>query len=168
MDEFLQTQGFEGRILNWIQLAEQVGIYNVSERTIQRAMGNCMSYSKCIACQRAWISPSNAKNRLNYAIEMLRKYPTKEAWRRVRFSDEVHFSLGPQGKLRIIRRPGERYCSDCIQIEDQPKEKDRYRIHAWAAVGYNYKSGIYFYTTKASNGKMTQQDYISQILEPAI
>jgi hypothetical protein len=31
-----------------------------------------------------------------------------------RFSDEIHFSLGPQGKLMIIRRPGERYCEKCI------------------------------------------------------
>ena len=168
MDDFIQNQGFEARILTWKQLAEACEIEGPSERTIQRAMGNSMHYSKCIACQKAWVSPSAARNRLHFAIEMLRKYPTPEAWRRVRFSDEVHFGLGPQGKLRVLRKPGERYCSDCIQETNEPKDEDRKRIHCWAAIGYNFKSEIVFYTTRSSNGKMTQQDYITQILEVAV
>jgi hypothetical protein len=148
MDDFIQNQGFEARILTWKQLAEACEIEGPSERTIQRAMGNYMHYSK-------WVSPSAARNRLHFAIEMLRKYPTPEAWRRVRFSDEVHFGLGPQGKLRVLRKPGERYCSDCIQETNEPKDEDCKRIHCWAAIRYNFKSEIVFYTTRSSNGKMT-------------
>lgn len=86
---------------------------------------------------------------------MLCKYPTPEAWRRVRFSDEVHFGLGPRGKLRVIQKPGKRYCGDCIQETNKPKEKDQNKIHCWAAIGYNFKLEIIFYITKNSNGKMT-------------
>ena len=35
-------------------------------------------------------------------------------WKIVSWSDEIHFGLGPEKKLRIIRRPGERLCYDCI------------------------------------------------------
>ncbi len=129
MDHFLQTQGFEGRILTWLQLAAECGIEGVSEQTIQRTLSNSLHYSKCIACSKSWVSPSAARNRLRFAIEMLRKYPTPEAWRRVRFSNEVHFGLGLQGKLRVIRKPGERYCGDCIQEVNEPKEKDRKQIY---------------------------------------
>ncbi len=47
---------------------------------------------------------------------MLERYPNPEDWDHVRFSDEVHFGWGPQGKLRVIRKPGQRYCFDCVQV----------------------------------------------------
>ena len=39
----------------------------------------------------------------------------------LRFLDEVHFGRGPQRKLRIIQKPGERTCKDwwCIRYERQ-------------------------------------------------
>lgn len=53
---------------------------------------------------------------------MKERYPKPEDWYRVRFSDEVHFGYGPQGKLRIIRKPGEQYCPDFTQ-EDKNQTK---------------------------------------------
>jgi hypothetical protein len=164
LDNFLQTQGFNGRRLGWLQLAEQVGITGVCARTIAITLGNSFNYASCISCHVSWVLASAARNRLQFATNMLRKYPKAEDWYSVRFSDEVHFSLGPEGKVRVIRQPGERYCSDCIQEVNEPRDQHRNRIHYWAAVGYNFKSEIYFYTTKSRNGKMTQQDYIEQIL----
>jgi hypothetical protein len=62
-----------------------------------------------------------------------------------------------------------RYCQDCIQEADEPAEKDKKRFHCWAAIGYNFKSDIYFYNVPGNtNGKMSQQVYISQILEPIV
>ena len=168
MDTFIQTEGFEARKLTWLQVAAEVGIEGVTERTIRNTMGNFMGYSKCLACQRGYVGPDLAKRRVEWAKEMLKRYPNPEDWRRVRFSDEVHFSYGPEGKARIIRKPGERYCSDCIQEVNEPKDKNKYRIHAWAAFGWNFKSEIVFYKTKSANGKMTQDDYINQILEPHV
>lgn len=115
--------------MTWETLAQEAEVYNleflangtrskkagtlVSSRTIQRAMGR-LDYYKCITCQTGQVSKDLAKRRLKWAKDILKKYPTKEAWRRVRFSDEVYFRLGPQGKLMIIRKKGERYCKDCI------------------------------------------------------
>lgn len=38
----------------------------------------------------------------------------------MRFSDESHFGLGLQGKLRITRKPGTRGCTEHIQDRRQP------------------------------------------------
>jgi hypothetical protein len=102
---------------------------------------------------------------------MLKKYPNAVDWCRVRFSDEVHCSFGPQGRLMILRRPGERNCPDCIQEPDQKKKKKKgggnddidtsYKLHAWACIGHNFKSDLVFYDAGNSNGKMTHDCYIN-------
>lgn len=62
-----------------------------------------------------------------------------------------------------------RYCQDCVQEIDEPAEKDKKRYHCWVAVGHNFKSDIYFYEVPGNtNGKMSQQVYIDQILEPTV
>ena len=100
---------------------------------------------------------------------MLERYPEPKDWYHVRFSDEIHFGFGPQGKIRIIRRPGERFCPDCLQERRPPAEKDLKRLHAWAAVGYNFKSELVFYDVPGnSNGKMSLQIYKDEILEKVV
>jgi transposase len=167
MEYILETEGIAARAMTWQQLGLEVGL-DVSGRTIQRALGS-LEYSKCIACQRGWVNAKTAVRRLEWAKFMLNRYPSAEDWKRVRFSDEVHFGYGPQGKLRIIRKPGQRCCPDCIQEQNEPEEKDRKRMHCWAAIGFDFKSDIYFYTVPGNtNGKMTQSVYINQILEPIV
>jgi hypothetical protein len=98
---------------------------------------------------------------------MLERYPRPEDWHHVRFSDEVHFGWGPQGKILIIRKPDMRYCQDCIQEEAQLVENDKKRFHCWAVIGYNFKSPIHFYNVPSNaNSKMSQRVYIDSILEP--
>ena len=109
------------------------------------------------------------ERRMEFARVMLKKYPKAQEWSRVRFSDEVHFGYGPEGQLRIIRQPDTRYRWDCIQHRDPPSEKDRKRMHCWAAVGYNFKSELVFYDVPGnSNGKMTYQVYIDSILNSVV
>ena len=104
------------------------GISGVYDRTIRCCMQD-LDYHSCIACNKSWISPCMKKQRIEFS-HMLQLRPKPADWKDVRFSDEVHFGLGPQRRLQIIRRPGERYCADCIQEQGQPDEKDLYRIHA--------------------------------------
>ncbi|KAF1934605.1 hypothetical protein EJ02DRAFT_471768 [Clathrospora elynae] len=77
---------------------------------------------------------------------MLEKYPKPEDWQHVRFSDKVHWSIGPEGKLQIIRKPGERYCSDCIQYTTNWEDEMKL----------------------SKNGKMSLEVYRDQILEPIV
>jgi DNA-binding transcriptional MocR family regulator len=71
----------------------EVGL-DVSTDTVKRAMGT-LDYRKYIVCQRGWVSPKTVVRRLEYAKVMLARYPDAEDWKRVRFSDEVHFGWGP-------------------------------------------------------------------------
>lgn len=155
MDRILQTYGMDGRTLTWDQLGFEAGVENVSGRTIHRAIGT-MGYRKCLACKKGWISEETAKHRAKWADTQLRRFPHEEHWRQVRFSDEMHSGYGPEHTLRIIRRPGERYCLDCIQHAPEPDEKDIKRQYSWAAAGYNFKSQIVFYEVPTNtNGKMS-------------
>jgi hypothetical protein len=168
VDRFLQDQGWSARSMTWSQIAEELDL-DVSGQTLRSHIGS-MDYHKCIACAKGWISGNLAPKRKEWAEVMLRKYPEPEQWRRVRFSNEVHWSVGPEGKVRIIRKPGEHYCADCIQHTfDRSDEKQRNkRQHSWAAVGYNFKSDLTFHTTNNKNGKMSLVIYRDQILEPIV
>lgn len=107
-----------------------------------------------------WLSDHAKAHRQEWATVTYKKYPKHEDWHRVPFSDEVHFGYGPEGQLRIIRRPATRYLHDCIQHQPPPpsEEKDRKRKHCWAAVGYNFKSDIIFYDVPGDkNGKLAHQ-----------
>lgn len=96
---------------------------------------------------------------------MLARYPHPKDWDRVRFSDEVHFVWGPQHQLRIR----ERYYVDCIQHSDAPKPRGEKRFHCWSAVGYDFRSDITLYKVPGNtNGKMSLQVYIDQILKPVV
>lgn len=169
MEKLIWDCGFKARTLTWKSLLHAARIEKTcSTRTIQRAM-ETLDYRKCIACPKSWVSQANAQKRVQYAQIMLEKYPQPENWHHIRFSDEIHFGFGPQGRIRVIRRPGERYCPDCLQERRPPAEKDLKRLHAWAAIGYNFKSELVFYEVPGnSNGKMSLQIYRDKILEPVV
>jgi hypothetical protein len=167
MEAILHDSDIETRSMTWETLGYEAGL-DVSWRKIQRAMGT-LDYHKCIACSKAWVNQKLGQKRKYWAETMLQRYPEPDDWKRVRFSDETHFSLGPQGRLMVIRRPGERYCADCIQTNPPQKETDKEKVHAWAAVGYDFKSPLTVYNIATNtNGKMTQKDHIQQILEPIV
>lgn len=138
MEQILEQADVQERAMSWAALGYEAGL-DVSGRTVKRAMGR-LDYHKCVVCRRGWVNQKLAQERIQYAKIMLERYPTKEAWRRVRFSDEVHFGIGPQGKLMIIRKPGQRYCKNCIQEAKEPGDNDKKKLHAWAAIGYDFKS----------------------------
>ncbi|KAF1937255.1 hypothetical protein EJ02DRAFT_477424 [Clathrospora elynae] len=162
MDKIIKEEGFEARKMSWLELGFEAGIEGLTSQTISRAMGNTMNYHKCIACQKKW----------EWCTVIKERYPEPEMWFKVQFSDKVHWAVGPQGSLYIIQKPGERYCNDCIQQQekkDNYEKKELKKVHAWVAVGYNFKSSLTFYEISSNtNGKMTQKGYINQILEPVV
>ena len=145
----------------------EVGL-DVNGKTIKAAMGS-MDYHKCLACKKGWVSKKTADWRVKWADARLERYPEPSDWELVRFSDEMHSGYGPEHQLRYIRRPGERYYSDCIQRVKEPKDSDLKRQHTWSAAGFNFKGPIVFYTVPSNdNGKMTLQVYRDSILEPIV
>jgi hypothetical protein len=117
-------------------------------------------YRRCVACHRSITSDVLAETRLEFAKEMLPKYPTKEDWRSVRFTDESHLGFGPEVWVWVTRKPGKVHCPDCVQ-EAPPKRKEHEKkVHVWAAIGYDYKSELYRYHPLNSNGAINQQIYL--------
>lgn len=100
---------------------------------------------------------------------MLAKYPLPEDWRKVRFSDEVHFGYGPEAVPRVLRRPWEKDCPDCVTERREPSVKQMKKVHAWGAIGYDFKSELIFYDNPSNgNGKMSQDLYLTIILKAVV
>ncbi|KAL8359970.1 hypothetical protein RB598_008355 [Gaeumannomyces tritici] len=125
-------------------------------------------FRRCLACHKSYVNPRLAERRCEYARHMLEKYPMPQDWYHVRWSDETHFGWGSEGRIWVLRRPWERDCPDCVVEDKQPPEKDLVRVHAWGAVGHNFKSPLVWYNSGNPNGKMTLQTYRDQIFEPVV
>lgn len=168
MEDIIETTRQEGCTLTWLQLAEEAQIEDVSTRIIRETM-HARGYHVCKACQVIYVDKDLAPRREKWARDMLAKYPRKEDWRQVQWSDESHASFGPQGRLNVIRKASQRGHPDCVQEVSEPKEKDRKRQHFQAAIRWNFKSDITFYDVPGnSNRKMTHRVYIDSILEPVV
>lgn len=101
-----------------------------------------------------------------WAQVMKKRYLEPEDWFRARFSDKVRFGYGPQGKLRIIRKPGEGHCPDCIQEDKEPKKKDKKKASTvglrWATISNLIMCFDEVPARKITNRKMSQRVHIDQ------
>jgi hypothetical protein len=173
-DSLLEEQelGMEAKGMPWGAMVWELNL-DVSAATFRRTMGEALGYGKHKAAVKGFLPQGTREARKKWASDMKLKYPNPEDWYRVRFSDEVHAGYGPEGQLWIARKPGSamRYRHDNIQHRDAPLKKgeDRPRVHAWAAVGYDFKSDLIFYKVPGNtNGKLSHEAYIEQILEPVV
>ena len=157
---------------NWKALAAAAGLdtpsKNVHPRTIRRVMGD-LEFWKCPNCRKGWVNSDVAFRRLTFARDMATQGP--HFWRQVRFTDEIHISLGSRRQFEIIRRPGERYCLDCEteELDEQKADWEKKGFHCWVMVGWDYKSDLVFYEIPGnSHGLLNQKVYIDSILEPVV
>lgn len=163
-EQIIDSGTFDERAMTWDSLAYECG--TAAKGSTLRTHMQQHGYRRCVACRKGWVSNGLRERRVKFAKLLLARFPHPEDWKRVRFSDEVHFSFGPQGRMYIIRKRGDRYCKDCIQDAQEPQSKDKDRVHCWAAIGYNFKSELHFYDIASNtNGKMTAQYYRDGILD---
>jgi hypothetical protein len=120
-------------------------------------------------CKKSWVNTSTAKHRKDWFKVMLDQYPDSDDWKDIRFSDEIHFGYATGFDTPyVLCKPGCQNCPDCIAQDIPPNDQNSKKVHAWATVGYNFKSNIVFYDAGNTNGKMTHKCYRDQILEPII
>lgn len=73
-----------------------------------------IGHYKGFACRKRWCN-ERTKTKMVKVRKIWKKRYRKEDWYPVRFSDECHYGIGPQ---ETLRKPGERYCQDCIPERD--------------------------------------------------
>lgn len=160
--------GMEAKGMSWIAVKWDLG-FEVHWRTLQNIMREALGYGKHKAALEELLPPQTKEARNKWAHDMYAKYPKPWNWHRVRFTDEFHAGYGPEGQLWIIRKRGDamRYRYDNIQHRNAPPEKNRPRVHAWAATGYNFKEPklIFYKVPSNSNGAITHKIYHDKILE---
>lgn len=168
IERLLYDGGSEARKLPWTSIPAAAGVdFNGSARTIHRAVGD-KDWRKCTTCIKGWVSEDYATQRVRAATQSLEKRLLPQDWEDVRFSNQTHFGFGPEGKQKVHHKPGERECPDCIQARSTPLKEDQPRCHAWAAMGYDFKSELIWYNASNKNGDLAMQAYIDQILEPVV
>lgn len=149
------SKSHESRTSTWQDLADAY-TEGVHWRTVKNHM-NSAGYHKCKACQRSWLREDNVTARKVYA-SIYKKRPQRW-WRRVRFTDEVHFAVESQRAEYVIRNSEERFCQTCFQYK---KKQTGSQLHCWAMVGWNYKSPeIVFYD---SNDHSKPTEWLHQAL----
>ena len=171
MESVLWDEQYEGAGLNWAGLAEAANVEMAcNPRTLHRTMGT-LGYRRCLGCGRCLVHNKCREKRVEYARRMLDTYPQPHDWRLVRFSIELHFGFGLDGKIRLLPRAGEKFCPGCGQLPEANWPRDVKRLHAWAAAGYGFKSDLVFYdesTNPNGTGTISMADYQDRILEKTV
>ena len=127
-----------------------------------------LGYQRYLAYRKGWVTEKITKLRVKFAEEMLTKYPNPEDWYNIRFSDEVHLGFGPAGRIYVIRKPSEVNYPDCMQHENAPKKQDEKKVHAWSAIGKDFKAPLHFYNAGNSNGAMTMTCYLDLLKKEVV
>lgn len=168
MEQILWDERYESVNLNWAGLAKEAGVeMECNPRTLHRTMGT-LGYRRCLGCGRCWVHKKTRERRAEYARRMLDAYAQTPDWRFVRFSGELHFGFGLDGKMRLLPRSGEKLCTGCETQPDAAWPRDVKKIHAWGALGHGYKSELVFYEESTSpncTGVMTMPDYRDKVLD---
>ena len=173
---------YKQRTKSWDDLAEDFGYHRkyrpfapaLSAETVRRYMHDA-GYYKCRACQKSWITESQAEKRMNWC--RAHQWPIWK-WKMVYFSDECLFHQNSRHTEWVIRNEKKRYCSDCIQNRRRTAAS---QFSVWAMIAVGYKSRLVFYSSteeedkelKNGNvrtqkvkygGPMTQERYAQEIL----
>lgn len=127
-----------------------------------------LNFRHCRSYKKGFVNESTAKNRVEFSKIMLDQYPDEDDWKHVCFSDEVYFGYAQGADTPyILCKPGQQSCPNCIQ-QVPNDNKNQKRVHAWAVIGYNFKSPMIFYNSGNTNGKMIHKYYVEQILDPVV
>ena len=135
------TSGYAQRTTSWEDLRQQFTPWLKQARTVKKHL-NMAGYFKCKACQKSYLRETSVELRNTFCSMRFLLANPLEHWRSVRFTDEVHFCKDSRSAEWVIRSRDERFCLDCMQFR---KNNHASELHAWAMVGYNFKSDIIFF-----------------------
>lgn len=136
------VKSFDYRRLKWPDIARHFGL-DCHARTLANHF-HAAGYYKCRACRKSYLREANVRKREEYCRQA--RSWSRQYWKQFRFTDESHFDVDSRSTAWIIRqtRASERSCTVCIQFNKRSRGP---ALHAWAMVGYNFKSKLHFYDT---------------------
>ncbi|KAJ1328946.1 Transposase [Microdochium nivale] len=175
-----------GYRLPWSIAAIESGLeVTCKEATIRDRMRNSLKYHTCKSTVKDGLSNGAKKARIQWAQKHLQegKYDN-DNWLKTNFSmDEVHFGFQPSLTTKVHRRPEDKYEWWTVQAEAASKKKKKLKnakntiktkendpqgaqeleneneqtlLHVVCAVGYNFRSKLYWYTIPTNkNSKMS-------------
>ena len=160
-DRYIRLKHLRNKFKTAVETAaETEGIHgrSVNPETIRRRLRD-HGIRPHRACVRLFMKQRHRRNRLRWSrvhSNRNRDWPNAR-WRSVVFSDESRFLLFfHDGRRRVYRRKGERFCDPCIL------QKDRFGgggVMVWAAIRHGWKSQLVFI-----NENLMAQRYIDSIL----
>ena len=159
--------GLDAKGMGWIGFVWELNL-DIHPKTLQRTMRDPMTYEGHLAATKEELPQRTKNNRYAWADTMLSLRKDPGDWKNVRWIDEFHARFGPEGQLWIIRKRGNgiRGRFDNIQHTYKPTDTQAIgKVHAWAAVGWEFKTPLIFYTVRDPQGAITNKAYIEQILE---
>ncbi|PQE08861.1 HMG box protein [Rutstroemia sp. NJR-2017a BBW] len=141
------------------------------EMIAQEACGNKATYHTLLRAWQRWgyhYHPPDSRPFLSAAQKLARytfavKHWDRPAgyWRKGIYTDETVARTNLRRRVKVLRKRGERRRLDCIQFTFN---SGRDSIMCWAAIGYNFKSELYFVSTEGQGKGFTQKKYEQQIL----
>ncbi|PQE33936.1 transposable element tc1 protein [Rutstroemia sp. NJR-2017a WRK4] len=141
------------------------------EMIVQEACGIKATYHTLLRAWQRWgyhYHPPDSKPFLSAAQKLARytfavKHWDRPAgyWRKGIYTDETVARTNLRRRVKVLRKRGERRRLDCIQFTFN---SGRDSIMCWAAIGYNFKSELYFVSTEGQGKGFTQKKYEQQIL----
>ena len=159
--------GLDTKGMGWLELVWELD-FDVNPKTLQRTMRDTMTYRGHPACTKEDLPQRTKDDRWAWADTMLIERRDPGDWKNIRWSDEFHAGFGPEGQLWIIRKRGSGMRGRFNNIQHKKKPTDTQaigKVHAWAAVGWEFKTPLIFYTVDDPQGTITNKAYIEQILE---
>ena len=139
------SSGYAQRTTSWEQLRQLFTPWIRTPDTVKKHL-NMAGYFKCKACQKSYLRQASIEARESFCSRIILYSNHLTFWRAVRFTDEVHFCLDSRNAEWVIRAHDERFCHSCMQYN---KRNRAAVLHAWAMVGYNYKSPLIFFDVNA-------------------
>lgn len=154
------TGHYDRRILPLKTIAKEAcGITTVSHRTLVRAWAK-WGYHLHTPDTEPFLSQPHKLSRFTFAVKNYDKLV--EYWRKGIYTDETVTRTNLRRRAKVLRKRGERRRLDCIQFTFN---SGRDFVMCWAAIGYNFKSQLYFVSTDGQGHGFTQKKYEEQILQ---
>ena len=150
--------GLDAKKRGWIGLVWELDL-DIHPKTLQRTMRDAMTYGGHLAATKEELPQRTKDDRWPGQLLCYPCGRTLETGKT--YAEVMNFT-----RDSALKGNGMRGRFDNIQHTYKPTDTQAIgKLHAWAAVGWEFKTPLIFYTVRDPQGANTNKAYIEQILE---